>query len=61
MQNQLDEFYSRWISKVIEDKKLKDHEDYLIKRNGGIIAKQNRGNNTKPSGSGTDNVQTSTK
>ena len=45
-----DEFYKKYINKIIKDKKLTAHNEWLEKRDGGIIAKQNRGSNTKLEG-----------
>lgn len=44
------EFYEKYINKVIKDKKLNFHQDFLDKHDGGIIAKQNREQNPEPSG-----------
>ena len=55
MQNKQEEFFERYIEKIIKDKKLTDHEDWLAKKDGGIIAKEKRTSgqcNQKPEGGG---------
>jgi len=44
------EFYEKYINKVIKDKKLIRHQKWLDKRDGGIIAKQNKAQNSKSQG-----------
>jgi len=45
-----DEFFEKYINKVIKDKKLTAHEEWLKDNNGGTIAKQNRERHPKPTG-----------